>query len=107
MRNVPAKFLIPIFLLMLYGCKDRYEEGFQEGFADGFDQATAIANGICSEKIEVEKQSCSSKGRQDSFLGGYSTEVCGGGGVNVGGKFYSGGKKGCVRVFSDGRVERY
>ena len=36
-----------------------------------------------------------------------TTEVCGGGGVNVGGRHYSSGQTGCVRVLSDGTVQRY
>lgn len=101
------KFIAPLLLIVLVGCKDRYQEGFQKGFKDGFDQATAITETICSEKIEKEKRSCAATSAYPSTFESYSTEVCGGGGVNLNGKYHSGGKKGCVRVFSDGRVERY
>jgi hypothetical protein len=36
-----------------------------------------------------------------------STAACGGNGITLNGKHYSGGKTGCVKVYSDGRVERY
>ncbi len=36
-----------------------------------------------------------------------TTEVCGGGGVNVDGRNYSSGKTDGVRVLSDGTVQRY
>lgn len=99
-----------IFFLIiapLFGCKDRYQEGFDKGFADGFDQATNIQRTICLEEIEKAKSICESKNSSSPDYNFYSTEVCGGGGVNVGKKHYSGGKTGCVRVYDDGRVERY
>lgn len=101
-----TKLALSFCAFIFVGCTDRYEEGFQKGFADGFDQATAIHNTICSEKIEEEKRVCNAGNDFSSSFDGYSTEVCGGG-VNVNGKYHSGGKTGCVRVFSDGRIERY
>lgn len=100
------KLVLVISSLIFVGCTDRYEEGFQKGFADGFEQATAIQNTICSEKIDEQKRFCGATSEFSSGSGGYSTEVCGGG-ANVNGEHHKGGKTGCVRVFSDGRVERY
>lgn len=104
---IPCNKLVWVICSLFFvGCTDRYEEGFQKGFADGFEQATAIQNTICSEKIDKQKRFCSTASEFSLGSGGYSTEVCGGG-VNVDGKYHKGGKTGCLRVFSDGRVERY
>ena len=89
------------------GCKDRYQEGFDAGYAEGFSRAKLDVENRCEERLEEERRSC----RDRSYSAGaprvYSTEVCGGDGVTTNGKHYSGGKTGCVRVHSDGRVEQY
>lgn len=93
-------------LVALSGCSDRYEEGYAQGFSDATAQATATAEQKCQETIEREMASCRAAITNEvhSYV---QTTVCGGGGVNVGRRHYSGGKTGCVRVFSDGTVEQY
>ena len=96
------KILFAGLLLLLTGCEDKYQEGYQQGYSEGASFAENKLNKECDEKL--------SKQERDSTTSSYSatsTEVCGGGGVNLNGKHYSGGKTGCVRAYSDGRVERY
>ncbi len=109
-HNVPYKgkryWVICILgLTFLPACSDKYEEGFQVGYAQGARDAEVKVRAELEQKInalEREKSSSTS-----SYSSTTSTEVCGGSGVNLNGKHYSGGKTGCVKVFSDGRVEKY
>lgn len=95
------KFITILSLtFLLFGCKDKYQEGYQSGYVDGVIQTENRLKKEYEEKLQDQKV------RNRSFSV-YSTEVCGGGGVNVNQKHYEGGKTGCVRVYSDGRVERY
>jgi hypothetical protein len=96
-----------VLVTVLSGCADRYKEGYEagveSGFRQGFDEATKQSRAECEERVDRQRDRCSiSNSRTYS-----STEVCGGGGVTVGGKHHPAGKTGCVRVFADGRVERY
>ena len=89
--------LLPIILL---GCKDKYQEGYQIGYSDG-------VRSMESKLEESEKKLQDEKRKSQRTFSSVSTEVCGGSGVNLNGKHYSGGKTGCVRVYSDGRIEKY
>lgn len=98
--------MLALVLFALTGCGNKYEEGFQAGYAQGSSDAGARVRADYERrlaKIEYEASSRSSS----TYAGSVQTEVCGGSGVNLNGKHYSGGKTGCVRVLSDGRVERY
>lgn len=95
-----TKLFILISLLVLVGCKDKYQEGYQVGYSDG----------VRSMESKLKESEDKLNSLQRESINSYSsvtTEVCGGNGVNSNGKYYSGGKTGCVRVYSDGRVERY
>lgn len=100
------KVFFILVLIALSGCSDRYQEGYEQGFSDATTQATAVAEQKCQETIEQEMRSCRAAitNEVSSYV---QTTVCGGGGVNVGKRHYASGKTGCVRVFSDGRVEQY
>lgn len=94
-----------IFIAALVGCADKYQEGFQVGYAQGSADAETRVRADFEQKIEaLERQKASN---YSSYSATTSTEVCGGAGVNLNGRHYSGGKTGCVRVLSDGRVEKY
>jgi hypothetical protein len=69
------------------GCRDRIEERYQAGYADG---------------VEAERKAA----RIEPFRN-WTTTVCGGNGVTVNGTHVRGGPTGCVRVASDGTVQRY
>lgn len=99
------KSLMFSLLLVLTGCKDKYQEGYSEGYAAGYAQAHADAEASCGDKVEAAKQSCSYSSQSSGFS--TVTEVCGGNGMDYNGKHYSPGKTGCVRITADGRVERY
>lgn len=91
-------------LAVVAGCADRYQQGYQEGYASGY----AAAEEIAKRRLEEEQQ----RARQAAAWtqptrAAYSTEVCGGSGVNVNGRHVAGGKTACVRVFSDGTFHRY
>ena len=94
--------------LSVSGCQDHSQEAYQKGYQAGYAEGSYDSEKVCQTKVDEEKSICNDR-MSNSFSNSYgaSTEVCGGGGVNVNGKHYPGGKKGCVRVFSDGRVERY
>jgi hypothetical protein len=106
-RHVLLYVVIALSTISTLGCKDRYQEGYDAGYADGFSKAKIGVEKRCEEKLEEEKRSCRDKTYSFGYSGGYSTEVCGGGGLTANGKHYEGGKTGCVRVHSDGRVVRY
>ena len=89
-----------LVLILLAGCKDKYQEGYQIGYSDGV-KSMEFKLDESEKKLQDEKRKS-----QQSFSS-VSTEVCGGSGVNLNGKHYSGGKTGCVRVYSDGRVVKY
>lgn len=88
----------------LVGCEAKYQEGYTAGYAQGVSET----EGRLSRKYE---QDLADAKRSQSFSPSYtsvtSTSACGGNGINLNGKHYSGGKTGCVEVFSDGRVVRY
>ena len=99
--------LIALSAISTLGCKDRYQEGYDAGYAEGFSQAKFGVEKRCEERLDEEKKSCRDISYSSSYSSGYSTEVCGGAGVTANGKHHEGGKTGCVRVYSDGRVVRY
>jgi hypothetical protein len=96
-----------LFITVLYllaGCEDKYQKGYDKGYADG----VAVTEIKFNELMQQEKDKVKSLERQsNSYSNSYSTEVCGGNGVDVNGKHHSAGKTGCVRVHSDGRIEKY
>lgn len=96
--------LIPAAVI-LTGCADKYEEGFKAGYAQGSKDAELSVRAEFERKVRDLEREVSSNAHRYSAAS--STEVCGGAGVNLNGKHYSGGKTGCVRVMSDGRVERF
>jgi len=109
MVNLMRHIIILIFLaaVLLQGCEDRYAEGYQ----DGYDEALAAAESRFKMKVAALEE-CEDEQSEAYYGGGASyrsvtTEVCGGAGVNLNGKHISPGKSGCVRVYSDGTIERY
>ena len=96
------KIILAGLLFVLAGCEDKYQQGYQQGYSEGASFAENKMNKECDEKLSKQERDATS-----SSYSVTSTEVCGGGGVNLNGKHYSGGKTGCVRAYSDGRVERY
>jgi hypothetical protein len=88
--------------VLLAACNDRYEEGYRSGYNDGV---------IAGEKLGLEKataqQRMAPRYEPVTESRSVSTSVCGGGGVNLNGKHIKPGKTGCVRVMSDGTVQRY
>jgi len=96
-------FLLLTTLTFATGCNDRFQEGYSAGYKDGL--ATGEKLGL--EKFEQEYAAKLLTSQSYAPTTYTTTEVCGGGGINVGGKHYSGGKTGCVRVLSDGTVQRY
>lgn len=97
-----TKIIAPILMaLTLSSCSDRFDEGYRNGYASGYSAGEQAGIEKASKKAEEERR----YSYEPSY--GSSTEVCGGGGVNVNGKHYSAGKTGCVRVMSDGTVKRY
>jgi hypothetical protein len=100
--------LLALGIMVISGCSDRYKEEYERGYQAGYTDGLNDAGKECEARLEDERSTCYSRmgslSRSPSFT---STEVCGGGGVNVNGKHYPGGKTGCVRVFSNGKVERY
>lgn len=101
-RIAPIMLVVCLLPLSLLGCKDRYQEGYEAGYADATDEVTQEMRAKCeSEVSEAREESCSYS------YSSVVTETCGGAGVNFNGKYISPGKTGCVRVYSDGRIERY
>jgi len=98
-------YLSALTLFALSGCS-RYEEGFKAGYSQGSADAETRVRADYEQRLAVLESEASSKSSA-SYSATVQTEVCGGSGVNLNGKHYSGGKTGCVRVLSDGRVERY
>jgi len=97
--------LIP--LVVLCGCEDKYQTGYAAGHAAGYAQANAAAERRVAEvRAELERENRDANAIRESF-NSVETTVCGGGGVNLNGKHYSGGKTGCVQVLSNGTVRRY
>jgi hypothetical protein len=93
-----------LLVVCLAGCADKYQEGYSAGYAAGEAAARAREIARCDERQrELERQSA----LDESTSTHVTTEVCGGGGININGRHVPGGKTGCVRVFSDGRVQRY
>jgi hypothetical protein len=95
---------LAVIAIALTGCSDRYDDGFSAGYAAGLANKQEQILAECKAKISACERSASSS-HPPSYS--TSTEVCGGDGVNFNGKHYSGGKTGCVRVTSDGRVQRW
>jgi hypothetical protein len=98
------QLLLISFFVLLAGCEDKYQKGYETGFNDG----VSVTEKKLKEIIDRQKEQLERlERRSNSYSGAYSTEVCDGGGVTVNGKHHSGGKTGCVRVYSDGRIEKY
>lgn len=106
-RNLMVKIiLLLVFVLLFSGCEDKYQKGYAEGYQRGYSEGASDTENRMNKEFDEKL----SKQELDDLTTSYSvrsTEVCGGGGVNVNGKHYSGGKTGCVRVYSDGRIEKY
>jgi hypothetical protein len=100
MNRFISTFFFVAPLILLSGCKDKYQEGYQSGYIDG---ANATEQKL---KLQYEDKLSELELRNNNYFSVTSTEVCGGG-VNLNGKYYSGGKTGCVRVYSNGKVEKY
>ena len=108
MKIFSRQFFVLLVTLALFGCADRYQEAYDKGYQAGYVDGLNDEDKKCQARIEDERDFCSN--RLNSLMSTpsvTSTEVCGGGGVNVNGRHYPGGKTGCVRVFSNGKVERY
>jgi succinate dehydrogenase/fumarate reductase-like Fe-S protein len=96
-------FLLTIFLLLV-GCEDKYQKGYENGYLEG----VSVTEKKLNEVIELLEEKIKRQERQSTYTSGISsTSVCGGGGVEVNGKHHGAGKTGCVRVYSDGRIEKY
>lgn len=88
-------------------CSDAYDAGYAAGLAAGSSRDSEAAQEV--QKAQERKPDLSS-GEQEASgwnSGPTATEVCGGGGVDIGTEHIEPGDSGCVRVFSDGRIERY
>lgn len=102
--KILTALLLPIAIFST-GCTDKYKEGYDEGYAAGVEITKRQLQDEFDRKVaQIERDSRYSSSSYSSVT---STEVCGGSGVNLNGKHYSGGKTGCVRVHSDGKVEKY
>ena len=94
--------MLSIFLLLV-GCEDKYQKGYETGYLEG----VSITEKRLNELIQLQEEKIYRLERQSNYSSGVSsTSVCGGG-VEVNGKHHSAGKTGCVRVYSDGRIEKY
>jgi hypothetical protein len=102
-----AALVVPV-LVLVSGCGDRckqaYDAGYKAGLAAGTLNATKAAKGTDAFAPEME---ASAAAQPNWTSGPVFTEVCGGAGVDVGSSHIEPGESGCVRVFSDGRIERY
>jgi succinate dehydrogenase/fumarate reductase-like Fe-S protein len=71
-------------------------------------EGVSVTEKKLNEVIELLEEKIKRQERQSTYTSGISsTSVCGGGGVEVNGKHHGAGKTGCVRVYSDGRIEKY
>ena len=99
-----SKILFLSILIFLTGCEDKYQKGYETGYLEG----VSVTEKKLKEIIELQEEKIRRQERQSTYSPGVSsTSVCGGGGVEVNGKHHSAGKTGCVRVYSDGRIEKY
>ncbi|WP_138514569.1 hypothetical protein [Rhodoferax bucti] len=98
--------VIMLAAVVLVACGDKYKDGYQDGYAQGSHDAEVRVRADYEQQLSRIQGELSSKS-SSSYSASTQSEVCGGSGVNFNGKHYSGGKTGCVRVLSDGRVERY
>ncbi|MBW2647797.1 MAG: hypothetical protein JRE23_16825 [Deltaproteobacteria bacterium] len=89
-------FVLGLAVALLASCEDRYPQGYDDGYADGYEAGRQVVAENHEDDISEHVSSRS-----------VTTEVCGGGGVNVNGKHVPPGPTGCVRVYSDGTFERY
>jgi hypothetical protein len=92
-----------LLVVCLAGCADKYQEGYAAGYEAGEVAARTRDAAQCEER-QREQERLRTQSDSSAYV---TTEVCGGAGVNVNGRHVAGGKTGCVRVFSDGRVQRY
>ena len=98
------RLVIVTIAVLLSGCQDKYQQGYETGYVDGV-QAT---ENKWKEVVELQTEKIERlEGRNTFNSGVHSTEVCGGGGVNVNGKHHGPGETGCVRAYNDGRIEKY
>jgi hypothetical protein len=105
-----AKFIISSVALIavLFAIVLSYEKVQDSGYVAGYNDGIAVTEKRLNELIELQAEKIRRLEKQGATSSGvYSTEVCGGNGVDVNGKHHSAGKTGCVRVFSDGRIEKY
>lgn len=106
-KYFPWYIIIMPTIFGLIGCDYRFQDGYDQGYAKGYtaglQEASELAAKRCDERVDALANSC----RSARYSSSVSTQVCGGDGVTLNGKHYPGGKTGCVRVYSDGRVERF
>jgi hypothetical protein len=98
------KRCVLLLVVCLTGCTDKYQEGYAAGYEEGEAAARAREVARCEEQQREQERH---RTQADSPSAYVTTDVCGGTGVNVNGRHVSGGSTGCVRVYSDGRFQRY
>ena len=88
------KFLFIIFLLIpLQSHANDYDDGYDAGYKQAMLEIKSLLD------------NCEEDDSSFSYL--TSTEVCGGGGVTLNGKYIPGGATGCVKVYSDNTYKQY
>lgn len=100
--------LVVAMSVFVLACGDGYQEAYDAGYDAGL-----AAGKLNATKAVKDPEACgpepeASADAQPSWTSGpLFTAVCGGAGVDVGSTHIEPGESGCVRVFGDGRVERY
>lgn len=104
-KQMPQRlFVVAVCIGLCVGCQDRYQEGYQDGYSTAMSQVSNCTTQL--DRCEQEKKNNSYSSSSSNFSS-VTTEVCGGNGLTLNGKHVRPGKTGCVRAYSDGRVERY
>lgn len=89
-------------------CGNGYQEAYDAGYEAGLAAGTLDAKNAVKVPEACEPESEARAAAAPGWTSGPAfTEVCGGGGVDVGSTHIEPGEAGCVRVFNDGRIERY
>lgn len=100
--------LVVTAVVFVSACGNGYQEAYEEGYEAGLAAGKLDAKKAVKVPEVCEPESEASAAAAPNWTSGPAfTEVCGGGGVDVGSTHIQPGESGCVRVFNDGRIERY
>lgn len=110
--RMKAFWTIPCLVVLISACTQETDAEHKQAYEAGYADASVKLKNVYERRVqEMEATHRREVEVLKSQIPGpsltQSTEICGVDGANVNGRHIDGGKTGCVRMYSDGRYERF